>query len=794
MTIFQERAELNEQQLSRSPAPRSPVPRFSFGRCGLCLSALLLLSSWCVSECYALQDTSQKLRAVQREFTETVRPLIETHCGDCHWGDNADADLNLEKYETLDQLLDGRDKWRKVLVRVAAKEMPPEESEPIADADHAKIMQWLDNLMNSVDCTDINPGRVTIRRLNRTEYRNTVRDLTGVDYKPSDSFPGDDVGYGFDNIADVLSMPPILMEKYLSAAEAISFEAINDPNQPRYQKGLSPKDFRLDGKPVGLGGPSAILSTNGKLSGVLEFKESGQYKITVQVGGDQAGSEPVKLAITLDGRRRRQFKTKRDNDSMEEIELSVKIPEPSTRQLEIEFLNDFYNGETNQDRNLYVGRVRVEGPIGKKSASHQKIIFITPSKPAEEKQAAKKILNRLASKAYRRRAKADEMQRLMDLYEIGRKEGEGFDAGIRFALQAILVSPQFLFKVEQPVDSGQTRVLSDFELATNLSYFLWSTMPDDELFKVASQGKLSDPEIYRQQVVRMLKDRRSLALVQNFASQWLHLRSLDRMEPDPELFPGVDRQLRRDMATETKLLVADLIIKDAPLMELLSVPYTFMNERLAKHYGVENVTGNKFRKVVSEGNGRVGLLTHASVLTLTSNPNRTSPVKRGKWIMENLLGEEPPPPDPDAMQLEDQDQLTGTLRQRMEQHRANPSCAVCHRVMDELGFALEHYDPVGRYRERDGDGEIDPRGELPDGTRFLGPDELQKMIRTQMRDKFVRCLTEKMLIYALGRGLEYYDDCTIDEIVSKVDQADFRFSSLVHAITQSRPFMSRTNK
>ena len=747
-----------------------------------------------VSKCWALQDASQKLRAVQREFNETIRPLIETHCGDCHWGDNADADLNLEKYETLDQLLEGRDKWRKVLVRVAAKEMPPEESEPIADADHAKILLWLDNLMNSVDCTDINPGRVTIRRLNRTEYRNTVRDLTGVDYKPSDSFPGDDVGYGFDNIADVLSMPPILMEKYLSAAEAISFEAINDPNQQRFQKGLSPKDFRKEGKPVGGGTRFAMLGMQGKMSGPLEFKESGQYKIIVQVGGDQAGSEPVKLAISLDGRKRRQFKTKRDKDSMEEVELSVRITKPGIRQLEVEFFNDFYNGETKEDRNLAVGRVRVEGPIGKKSASHQKIIFITPSRPAEEKRAAQKILNRLASKAYRRRVKADEMQRLLDLYEIGSNEGEGFDAGIRFALQAILVSPQFLFKVEQPVEPGQTRVLSDFELATNLSYFLWSTMPDDELFKLAAQGKLSDPNVYRQQVARMLKDRKSLALVQNFVSQWLHLRSLARMEPDPELFPGVDRQLRKDMATETKLLVADLIIKDAPLMELLSVPYTFMNERLAKHYGVPNVEGKRFRKVASAENGRVGLLTHASVLTLTSNPNRTSPVKRGKWIMENLLGEEPPPPDPDAMQLEDQDQLTGTLRQRMEQHRANPSCAVCHRVMDELGFALEHYDPVGRYRERDGDGEIDPRGELPDGTRFLGPDELQKMIRTQMRDKFVRCLTEKMLIYSLGRGLEYYDDCTIDEIISEVDQADFRFSSLVQAITQSRPFMSRTSK
>ncbi len=742
----------------------------------------------------AVQDVSENLRAVQQKYTSEIRPLLETHCGDCHWGDNTDADLNLEKYVTLDQLLEGRDKWRKVMVRVAAKEMPPEDSTPIADEDHANVMQWLDNLMNSVDCTDINPGRVTIRRLNRTEYRNSVRDLTGVDYKPSATFPGDDVGYGFDNIADVLSLPLILMEKYLAAAEAISFQAINDPDQPRHMKGLSPQDFTRDGENVGGRGGYVLQGTNGTLSGVLNFKETGTYRVSVQVGGDQAGSEPVKLAIALDGRKRRQFKTRRKRDNLETVKLEYKINKPAVRNLQIQFLNDYYNGETKQDRNLAVGYVNVEGPIGKKSPSHKKIIFISPEKASQETPAAKKILKQFASKAYRRRVTSEELQRLMEVYQFARSERMGFDAGIRFALQAVLVSPHFLFKVEKPVAKGQTRHLDDFELATNLSYFIWSTMPDDELFRLAAKGKLSDPKIYRQQVARMLKDRKSLALVQNFVSQWLHLRALDRMEPDPELFPGVDRQLRQDMATETKLLVADLIRKDAPLMELLSVPYTFMNERLAKHYGVKNIKGNRFQKVTASSDERVGLLTHASILTLTSNPNRTSPVKRGKWIMENLLGEEPPPPDADAMQLDDQSQLTGTLRQRMEQHRANPACAVCHRVMDELGFALEHYDPVGRYRERDGNDEIDPRGVLPNGTRFLGPGELQKTIRTQMRDKFVRCLTEKMLIYSLGRGLEYYDDCTIDQIMSKVNKADFRFSALVHAITQSKPFLSRTHK
>lgn len=743
------------------------------------------------------RDQAAKLREVQQQFTRSIRPIIENHCGDCHWGDDADADFNLEPFKTLDQLLAGRDKWKKVLLRVAAKEMPPPEVDPMPDGEHQQVMQWLDHLMNSVDCTDINPGRVTIRRLNRVEYRNTVKDLVGVDYKMAQSFPGDDVGYGFDNIADVLSLPPILMEKYLQAAEDISFEAINDLNASPTLALIGADKLVANGKPLPTRNASVALVSRSTVSAAVNFEESGNYQCFIEACGDQAGSEPCKMSVSLDGAQSKTFLVPTKAGDFKEYKFSFSVNRPGKTRFKISFLNDFYDDSTAvlRDRNLILGGLRVVGPIGKKSPSYRQIINVpTPQNDAQAYAAATRIINRLGSKAYRRRITSEERDRLLELFKTSRQAGDGFDASIRFTLQAILVSPHFLYKVEGPVEKGQTRTLNDFELATNLSYFLWSTMPDDELFRAAAAGELSDPANYQNQVKRMLADRRSLALVQNFVSQWLHLRSLARMQPDPELFPGVDRSLRSHMMTETKLVVADLIAKDGKITDLLSVPYTFLNGPLADHYGIKGVQGPRFRKVSTAGTGRNGLLTHASILTLTSNPNRTSPVKRGKWIMENLLGEEPPPPDPDAMQLEDQAELTGTLRQRMEQHRSDPNCAVCHRVMDELGFALEHYDPVGRYRQREDGNEIDPRGELPDGTKFIGPDELQKTIRTQMRDKFIRCVTEKMLIYSLGRGLEYYDDCTVDEIIAKVQQDEFRFSSLIIGITQSQPFLSRSNK
>ena len=760
----------------------------------ICIAGFFAAS--CLSPELFAQEPSDSLRKVQREFNDTIRPILESHCGDCHWGDSADADLNLEQYETIDQLLSARKKWKKVLTRVAAKEMPPpEDYDPIPDDEHAKLLAWIDKLLNSVDCTTINPGRVTIRRLNRTEYQNTFRDLTGVEFKTDGNFPGDDVGYGFDNIADVLSLSPILMEKYLKAAENITLQAVKDPARARKTKQISANEFSGGGNKLRDG--LLIFYSNSTSSAKFSVPRKGTYRAVLRAAGSQAGDEPARMKLDVNGKQRQYFNVAAEiGDDVQEFKTTLRFTRTGDQKINISFTNDFYRktkrDEKPIDRNLAFQSLTLEGPLETQARQYGKLVLGEPGRSREQwRKVARKSISTFTSRAYRRPVKSEETDRLMQLFDSAVEDGDTFEKALRFPMQAVLVSPHFLYKIEQPVAVGEIRELNDFELATSLSYFLWSSMPDGELFGLAVKGQLKNKDVFRQQVERMLKDKRAKAVVQNFASQWLQLRALAGMQPDADLFPGVNAQLRNDMETETKLLVYDLIRRNAQITDLLKADYTFLNERLAKHYGVDGIKGKNFVKVSSDKTDRQGILTHASILTLTSNPNRTSPVKRGKWIMENLLGEEPPPPDPAAMQLEDQPKLVGTLRQRMEQHRADPSCAVCHKVMDELGFALENYDAVGKWRMRDEVGAIDPRGELPDGTKFQGSKELQVMIRTGMRAQFVRCVSEKMLIYALGRGLEYYDECTLDKIVAELRGKEYRFSALVIAICESDPFRKR---
>lgn len=733
--------------------------------------------------------SDDELKEVQREYVESIQPLLKQYCADCHWGSDAEADFNLEGLVSLDQLLNGRKKWKKAVVRMVANEMPPEDAEAIPEERHKLILDWIDNLLNSVDCTTIRPGRVTIRRLNATEYKNTVRDLVGIEYDPADDFPGDDVGYGFDNIADVLSLPPILMEKYIQAAEAITTEAIVDPSRPRFVKTILGYKFKGT-QGSGNQQTAHYLSTDGTISYRLKVPAAGKYNVTIQAGASQAGDEDAKMTFAVSGKNHETFSVSADEEEPDDYKTTVDLKK-GLQRLEVSFINDFYQPNKGLDRNLFVYEAKLQGPLGGLLATHRKLIGARPKSTQQQRAAARKVINRFASKAYRRRATTGELDRLMKLYDASRSDGEGYELGLRFAFQGVLISPHFLYKIEAPTKPGTTRELSDFEVATSLSYFLWSTMPDKELFELATEGKLRQPDVYREQIIRMLKDPRAEAVVENFVAQWLQLGHLEHFVPDPDLFPGIDIQMRRDMATETKKTIADLIRKNSSILSVFENDYSFINQRLAQHYGIPGIEGEQFRKVDTTKYGRVGLLTQASILTLTSNPTRTSPVKRGKWIMENLLGEEPPPPDPEAMQLEDQAELKGTLRQRMEQHRANPSCAVCHKVMDELGFALENYDAVGRWRDTDVTNTIDATGELPDGTTFNGADELQRTVKTKMSEQFVRCLTEKLLIYALGRGLEYFDQCTVDKIISQTQENNYQFSELIIAIASSEPFLKR---
>lgn len=740
------------------------------------------------------QDNPDPTQTLDAQFQETIRPILQQHCGECHWGDEADAGVNLEPDQTITQVLAHREDWEKVLERVAAREMPPAEQPPLSEDEHIAVTQWIEQMFLASKCKGVKPGRPVVRRLNRTEYRNTVRDLTGVDFAEAFSFPGDDLGYGFDNVGDTLSIPPLLMEKYLDAATEIARQTMAVDETPNVVATIKPRAFFSGDAQIDRSSEAVTMYSGGTITAKVRFPEAGQYQITMKVAGDQAGSDAVRFDVSVNDRNRYPFATRRGRDSPETIAMKCVVDRPGKVPLKIAYINDLYDPAKKLDRNLYVGPVEITGPLSQGTAARRAIMYTLPDGAARESSSAQKILQRFAGRAFRRPVTTSELKRLMQIYHAGHAEESGndaFESGIRLAIEAVLVSPHFLFKIESPVSPGETRPLDEYQLASSLSYFLWSTMPDGPLMKAAKEGKLSQPAEIRQQVQRMLADRRSLSLVQNFVGQWLQLRSLKSIQPDSDLYPGVDKRLLKSMATETKLLFADLMRRDASLTDLLSTEYSFVNEELARHYGIEGVQGRSFQRVSLAGTGRSGVLTHASILTLTSNPNRTSPVKRGKWIMENFLGEEPPPPDPAAKQLDDQQELTGTVRQQMEQHRANPACAVCHKVMDELGFALEHFDAVGRFRKLDGGAEIDDRGELPDGTSFEGPEALQQTIASKMRQPFLRCLTEKMLIYSLGRGLHYEDRCSVDAVMQQTEADGGRFSDLIHAITQSDAFRIR---
>lgn len=736
-----------------------------------------------------------QLSELQRAFDKSVRPILESHCQDCHQGSSATAGFDLDQFVAVEHILTARKRWRKLESLVVNRQMPPPDCDPLDERSYQELTGWLKKFDQFQNCGTPNPGRVTLRRLNRIEYLNTIRDLVGVDYQPANDFPGDDVGYGFDNIADVISLPPILMEKYLEAAEEITHQVLPDPDQWLIDQVWEPGDLD-SAQGVRTDNGQLLFFTGATVEKSLKVPQAGDYRVVVVASGDQAGEEPVRMAVGVKGSKKIEKPIRASGDEDEELNLTLRL-KPGSQRLQFTFTNDFYvapsEGKNAQDRNLRLTKVIIRGPLKRQlSEAQKKLVGRPPGRdPAEQLKAAEQIIHRFGSRAFRRTLHKDERERLLKLYQAGRQAGANFELALHYPLQAILVSPHFLFKVELPLQPGQTRELNDFELATSLSYFLWSTMPDDELFRLAAQDELRHPANYRAQVERMLADPKSIALVDNFVVQWLQLSKLERIQPDPQKFPAVDLQLRQDMMRETKMLVGDLMRNGGRVLDLLNSNHTFVNQRLAEFYGIQGITGDKFERVSSAELGRIGLLTQASILTVTSNPTRTSPVKRGKWIMENLLGEEPPPPDPAAMPIEDQAALTGNLRQRMEQHRADPNCAVCHKVMDQLGFALENFDAVGRWREEDEGLPIDSSGDLPTGQTFSNAIEMQKVIRDDLRESFVRCLTEKMLIYATGRGLEYFDDCAVDKIVETLKEEDYRFSELIYLITTSEPFLKR---
>lgn len=697
------------------------------------------------------------------KFAKDVAPLIAKNCAPCHSGERAAAGVDFGSVKTLEQMTGARGIWDRAAAQLRNKSMPPAQFAQPSAKDRERLLTAIEVIL-AEGCGGADPGKATIRRLNRREYNNTVRDLLGVDLAPADEFPNDDIGYGFDNIGDVLMSSPLLTEQIIGAAEKLADAAIvvREADTRTY----SSPDFATEGG-INLNGDACLFFAAGKASVTHDFKDAGFYTLKVRAYGQQAGPEVCKMALMVGPRLVTTF----DVAATAEKPLVYEVPFEAKKGREtvtLSFVNDYYDPKhpdpKQRDRNLAVLDLEVVGspntaPLPK---SHTNIIFRTPL-PGEERETARAILQRFGTRAYRRPITAAELDRLLQVFDASAKSKEPFESSIRLCVTAILASPHFLYRVELD-DTGRPGPLDGYALASRLSYFLWATMPDEELMRAAGAGELAKPALLSQQIDRMMASPKIQSLADGFAMQWLELERLKTRQPDPVLFPGYSEQLREDMLTETKMFFMDFVRTPQSATGLLDAPYTFVNDRLAKHYGLAGVQGPQFRKVDLSKTDRAGLLTQASILTVTSNPTRTSPVKRGKWVLEQILGTPPPPPPPGADSIaEDVKLLTGiSFRKKLEMHRSDPACATCHQKMDPLGFGLENFDAVGAWRTEDTGLPVDASGELPGGVKFTGAPALRKILVGRKKE-FIRTLTEKLMTYGLGRGLRGEDRCFVDE-------------------------------
>jgi hypothetical protein len=678
--------------------------------------------------------------------------------------------------------------------------MPPDDKPQPTQAERDLLSEWIDAVVNDCDCENPDPGRVTIRRLNREEYNNTIRDLVGVDFEPAADFPADDSGYGFDNIGDVLSLPPTLLEKYLAAAERVMNAAMLTENaSTRKTTDYEGRVLEGKGSTFVIGGTVRVISKTGEATLPIKVSRSGEHLIRVAATQRMVGNEAARMGVKVDGNVVKNFVVTGVPDAPSYHEVSVPLTAGDHR-VSFVLLNPFTGGRDSkgrtQERSYGVHSVQISAPPEPMQIPETHLRIMAPgANIADKRERAQTIIKAFAMRAFRRPVTDEEVSRYLRFVDLAEKEKESFDKGIKIALQAVLVSPHFLFRGEiqpEPNNPKQVHPVNEYALASRLSYFLWSSMPDEALFREAAAGTLR--KNLDVQVRRMLQDKKADALVANFAGQWLQIRNLAISQPDPGTFKNFDDALRRAMIGETEHYFAHIMREDRNVMEFLDSDYTFLNERLAKHYGISGIQGEQFVKVTLTNAARGGVLTHASVLTLTSNPTRTSPVKRGKWVLENLLGTPPPPPPPEVPNLDNPQsgkQLTGSLRQRMEQHREDPNCATCHARMDPIGFGLENFDGIGAWRGKDGPHPIDPAGKLVSGETFAGPADLRSILLLRKNDDFVRNISEKMLTYALGRGLEFYDKCAVDEISANVKLKGYKFSVLVLEICKSTPFQMR---
>ncbi len=744
-----------------------------------------------------LQISAQKKPAAPApqasRFEKDVAPLVTKYCASCHSGATPSGGVLLTAGMTAANVQKNPTAWSRVAARVGNNSMPPKGLPAPTDAQRRAMVAWIDKNLAG-DCKLADPGKVTLRRLNREEYNNTVRDLMGVSIRPADDFPSDDVGYGFDNIGDVLSMSPLLMEKYLSASEKVVKAAIRIPKT----KSQSIDGASLSATPGAIPRDgSMFFASNGTASYRFKVATPGWYRIRLRLGEMHAGDQYSRVDLRMDRDKLTTFEVREPIGAPGNYDFPLKLV-AGEFNFGATFANDYYqapaNGQKAQDRNVALFAMELIGPIEDgqiKTTFQQRLIPSVPPKEGWD-LGARTALSGFATRAYRRPVTIEELDRLLTVFKYGARSADSFETGMQLACQAVLCNPNFLFRVELDGSSAaSSRSLNPYEVASRLSYFLWSSMPDDTLFGYAKNGEILKPEVMAEQVKRMLQDPKSDALVENFATQWLQLRKLNNFEPDVKQFPSFNPELKEAMLTETKMYFADVMRGNRPIAEFLDSKYTYVNEPLAKLYGINGVSGRDFRKISTEGTGRGGVITQASVLAITSNPTRTSPTKRGRWILEQILGTPPPPPPPGVPDLAEK-HITEkmSVRQKLEEHRKNPTCAACHRDMDALGFGFENYDPIGKWRTADGAAPIDASADLPGGRKFSGAAQLKGIL---MADKqlFARSFVEKLMTYAIGRGVDVQDRCFVDSVVKETAAGNYKFGEIVAKIVSSDPFKKR---
>jgi hypothetical protein len=759
--------------------------------------------------------------------------MLDQYCVVCHNQQAKTAGLMLDKMD-LNHLEDGAQTWEKVILKLRGGMMPPQGRPRPPQAAVESFVNWLETSIDTTATARTNPGRSPLHRLNRTEYGNAIHDLLALDINVTDLLPADDESDGFDNIADVLKVSPSLLEQYLAASTKISALAVGDPSiVPVSQVYPIPPDLaqenHIEGLPLGTRGGilihhnfpldadydfsvSLLQNIVGYVTGLeyphkLEIGIDGNRVFLAPVGGEEDNKmSDANLGIakdTLDARLKTRVHVTAGPHSVAVTFLRKNAAEsdeplqPFTRDLDLQNMNGI----------PLIDHVQITGPFEAKgpgdTPSRRRIFSCKPAKPADETPCAKQILSAIARRAYRGPVSDKDLETLLSFYQTGRNHAAvssaagaaNFEYGIENALRLILASPKFIFRTQpDPLNAapGSVYRVSDLELASRLSFFLWSSIPDEQLLDLATQGKLKDQTVLEQQVRRMLADPRSEALVSNFAGQWLYLRNVQSVSPNQDDFPNFDDNLRQAMRKETELFFESILREDHNILDLLNADYTFVNDRLAKHYGIPNIYGSQFRRIKITDENRFGLLGQASVLTVTSQPNRTSPVLRGKWILENLMGTPPPAPPPNVPPLKENDEgaKAQSVRALLEEHRKNPPCSTCHAVMDPLGFSLENFDAIGEWRSKDASGPVDASGQLADGTAVNGPVALRAALMKHP-EQFVRTVTSKLMTYGLGRALEYYDMPAVRNIEREASGSNYRFSSLILGIVKSTEFQMK---